>query len=145
VLSFSLTATLRDPTNPPTGGFDAQLLFLVNTARRQNSLREMTIDVRLNAAAQAHSQDQARMQRMSHTGSDGSTFAPRITCAGYRWFSGAENVAEGFTTAQTVFNAWMNSPGYRANILSNNVHMGAGLATGGNGRMYWTQVFATPM
>jgi uncharacterized protein YkwD len=45
---------------------------------------------------------------------------------------------------KSVFDGWMNSPGHRANILSDEVHMGVGAATGGNGRMYWTQKFATP-
>jgi uncharacterized protein YkwD len=82
---------------------------------------------------------------MSHTGSDGSDMGQRITRAGYRWGSAAENVASGFTSAQSVFNGWMNSPGHRDNILSNHVHMGVGAATGGDGVMYWTQKFASPM
>jgi uncharacterized protein YkwD len=137
VSSFSLAAANR------RGGVDEQLLSLVNAARRQNGLRALSINAQLNAAALAHSQDQARTQRMSHIGSDGSTFDQRITRAGYSWRSAAENVAEGYTSAQSVFDGWMNSPGHRANILSDQVHMGVGAATG-NGRMYWTQVFATP-
>jgi uncharacterized protein YkwD len=81
---------------------------------------------------------------MSHTGGDGSSVGQRITRAGYRWRSVAENVAAGFTSAQSVFNGWMNSPDHRANILSQQVHMGVGTATGGDGVMYWTQEFATP-
>ncbi|KAF6258438.1 CAP domain-containing protein [Scenedesmus sp. NREL 46B-D3] len=129
---------------PVGGGVDSQLLTLVNAARRQDGLRVLSINVRLNTAAQAHSQDQARMQTMSHTSSDGTTFDVRITRAGYRWMGASENVAAGYTTAQSVFNGWLGSPGHRANILGNSVHMGVGLATGANGVMYWTQVFATP-
>jgi uncharacterized protein YkwD len=126
-------------------GVDAQLLALVNAARRQNGRRELSLDSRLNAAASAHSIDQARRRTMSHTGGDCSSFDQRITRAGYRWSRAAENVAMGQTSAQSVFNAWMNSSGHRANILGDLVHMGAAFATGSDGRMYWTQVFGTPM
>jgi uncharacterized protein YkwD len=118
---------------------------LVNAARRQNGLRDLTISTQLNAAAQAHAQDQARMQTMSHVGSDGSTFDQHITRAGYTWRATAENVAAGYSSVQSVFDGWMGSAGHRANILGDYVHMGVGAATGGNGVMYWTQLFATPM
>jgi uncharacterized protein YkwD len=117
---------------------------LVNAARRQNGLADLTLNAQLTAAAQAHSLDQAKMQTMSHVGSDGSTFDQRLTRAGYRWWNAAENVAAGFTTVQSVFDAWMNSPGHRANILGPYVHFGAGAATGANGVIYWTTEFATP-
>jgi uncharacterized protein YkwD len=154
---MSLTASSSTPSPPPpsspppsgnggngTGGFDTQLLNLVNTARSQNGLRTLSINTLLNTAAQVHSQDQASRQTMSHTGGDGSTIGTRITRTGYRWIRAGENVAAGFTSAQSVFDAWMGSAGHRANILGDFVHMGAAVATGGNGMMYWTQVFATP-
>ncbi|WIA20753.1 hypothetical protein OEZ85_005121 [Tetradesmus obliquus] len=128
-----------------SGGIDSQLLILVNTARRQAGLREISINTLLNTAAQAHSQDQARTQTMSHVGSDGSTFDVRITRAGYRWRAAAENVAAGYSSVQSVFDGWMGSAGHRANILGDFMHMGLGAASGGNGVMYWTQLFATPM
>jgi uncharacterized protein YkwD len=128
-----------------TGGFDTQLLTLVNNARSAKGLRALSINALLNTAAQAHSQDQAARQTMSHTGGDGSTLGTRITRAGYAWTSAGENVAAGYTSAQSVFDAWMGSSGHRANILNAGyVHMGVGVATGGNGVMYWTQLFATP-
>jgi uncharacterized protein YkwD len=127
-----------------TGGVDTQLLTLVNTARSQVGLCALSINTLLNTAAQADSQDQAARQTMTHTGGDGSTVRTRITRIGYRWIRAAENVARGFTSAQSVFDAWMGSLGHRANMLGEYVHMGAGVATGGDGFMYWTQVFATP-
>ena len=38
----------------------------------------------------------------------------------------------------------MNSSGHRANILSGNTEMGLATATGGDGSVYWAQVFGTP-
>lgn len=57
-----------------------------------------------------------------------------------------ENVAYGFSTPSAVHEGWMNSPGHRANILNGNfVQMGLATATGSNGYLYWTQVFARPL
>jgi uncharacterized protein YkwD len=103
----------------------------------------MRYDDRLVSAAQQHSDDQARVSRMSHTGSDGSTVAVRVDRVGYPWQSLAENVADGYPDVTTVMARWMASDGHRRNILSANVDLGVGLAHGADGRPIWTQVFAT--
>lgn len=98
----------------------------------------------LNLAAQNHSQDQANRRTMSHTGSDGSSLATRMARAGYvGWTRISENVAYGQPDVVTVMNAWMNSPGHRANILGQVTAVGFGQARGSNGRIYWTQDFGT--
>lgn len=51
------------------------------------------------------------MTKMSHEGSNGSTPGMRVTEAGFVWRAVGENIAYGFTTAPSVFQAWMNSPG----------------------------------
>lgn len=117
---------------------------LVNAERAARGLAPMTYDTKLELAAQRHSDDQARSERMSHTGSDGSTMVQRIDRVGFAWRSAAENVAYGYGTPAAVMAGWMNSDGHRRNILSSNTHIGVGLAYGANGRPYWTQVFATP-
>ena len=81
---------------------------------------------------------------MTHTGSDGSTVAVRVDRVGYGWRSLAENVAFGYTDVSAVMAGWMASDGHRRNILSSNTHLGLGVAAGADGRLYWTQVFATP-
>ena len=50
-----------------------------------------------------------------------------------------ENIAYGQRTPQAVVNAWMNSSGHRANILSASyTQIGVGYVASGN---YWTQMF----
>lgn len=52
-----------------------------------------------------------------------------------------ENIAYGYNSPASVVEAWMNSSGHRANILSESfVHMGAG-HTQGNKVDFWTQLF----
>lgn len=82
------------------------MLRLVNAARARRRLPPVCLNSKLNAAAQAHAVDQARMRRMSHTGSNGSSMSSRIDAAGYNWMALGENVAWGYTTVRSVFIAW---------------------------------------
>ena len=55
---------------------------------------------------------------MSHDGSDGSDVGDRLDRVGYAWRTYGENVAWNQQTPAAVMDAWMNSPGHRANILN---------------------------
>lgn len=53
-----------------------------------------------------------------------------------------ENVAAGFGSANGVVSGWMGSPGHRANILNGSfTQMGACVAQGRSGTLYWVQQF----
>ncbi|MEU6770929.1 CAP domain-containing protein [Streptomyces sp. NPDC046759] len=122
-------------------GLTARVVQLVNAERAKVGCRPLTVDAELTKAAQAHSADMAAHRNMSHTGSDGSSPADRITRAGYAWSAYGENVAYGFATPDQVMTAWMNSPGHRANILNCSFRqIGVGLAQPDS---YWTQDFGT--
>lgn len=138
-------ATTAPPASPqPTAtasGVAARILELVNAERGKVGCSALTLNATLTKAAQAHSQDMAAHQNMSHTGSDGSAPGDRITSAGYAWSSYGENVAYGYSTAEQVMAGWMSSPGHRANILNCAFkEIGVGLAQPGS---YWTQDFGT--
>ena len=71
----------------------------------------------LNEAAQAHAEDMAENNYLSHIALDGSTPADRVLEVGYDYAFIAENIAQGFVSEEDVMEAWMNSPGHAANIL----------------------------
>ncbi|MEO3924601.1 CAP domain-containing protein [Micromonosporaceae bacterium B7E4] len=120
---------------------EAQVLAIVNRERAANGCATVVINSDLAEAARLHSQDQGEHTNMSHTGSDGSDFVERARRAGYDRPIG-ENVAMGYENAAAVMDGWMNSSGHRANILNCDARaMGVGVATGADGRLYWTQVF----
>jgi uncharacterized protein YkwD len=52
-----------------------------------------------------------------------------------------ENVAYGFETAQSVVNAWLNSPPHQRAIEGNYTHSGFGVMKGNHGGYYFTQLF----
>ena len=136
------------PTTPPTGqkpptapgsGPTAQVVALVNQERAKAGCSALTVNDKLTAAAQNHSQDMASHSNMSHTGSDGSDPGRRITRAGYNWSTYGENVAYGYNSPEQVMNGWMNSPGHKKNILNCAFkEIGVGLAQPNS---YWTQAF----
>ncbi len=122
-------------------GATARILELVNAERKKAGCSPVILNATLAKAAQAHSEDMAAHQNMSHTGSNGSSPGDRITRAGYGWSTYGENVAYGYATPERVMTGWMSSPGHKANILNCAFkEIGIGLAQPNN---YWTQDFGT--
>ncbi|MGA4686252.1 CAP domain-containing protein [Micromonospora sp. AB353] len=129
-----------------TSGLSAELqkvVTIVNQERAKAGCKALTVNAKLNLAAQRHSQDQADHRKMDHTGSDGSQPWDRVKAAGYSYRMVGENVAWNYQTPAAVMEGWMNSEGHRKNILNcSYTQIGVGVARS-NGP-YWTQVFATP-
>ncbi|CAL9348579.1 sigma-70 family RNA polymerase sigma factor [Streptomyces sp. enrichment culture] len=145
--------TTARPTPPPAapepqapaGTFAAQVLELVNAERAKAGCSPVRQNSTLDVAAQRHSDDMAARGFFDHTNPDGEDPGDRITAAGYRWSTYAENIARGQQTAAEVMQSWMNSPGHRANILNCSVkETGLGVHEGAGGP-WWTQVFGSSL
>lgn len=135
------------PTPPPAPAASAQAecVAITNNERAAAGLPALSVSPALEQAAAGHSGYQASRNRMSHTGSGGSSAGTRITAAGYRWRTWGENVAAGYPNCAEVMRGWMNSPGHRANILNGAfTQIGIAAATASNGTIYWTMVLAAP-
>ncbi len=116
---------------------------LTNQRRIAAGLPRVSIDPALTAAALQHAQDQASRGVMTHTGWDGSDPGQRIARNGGSFSTWGENVAAGYTSAASVVNAWMNSPGHRRNILGGSfTRIGIGAAQASDGTWFWTMVLA---
>ncbi|MFD9303355.1 CAP domain-containing protein [Streptomyces sp. NPDC060048] len=125
-------------------GAESAVLALVNKERAAAGCGPLTANAKLSAAARAYSDTMARSGVMSHTGPDGSTMTTRVEAAGYGWSRLGENIARGQADAAAVMNAWMNSPGHKANILNCGFReIGIGFHKG-DGGPWWTQDFGTP-
>lgn len=127
-----------------------QIVALTNVQRQQHGLRPVKLNSVLSGTAQAHTEDMAFNDFFAHTGSNGSSASQRLIRAGYHYAFAAENIAGGYSTPAATVQAWMNSPGHRANILNPNMReVGVGFYflqndTGSNNyRYYWTQDFGT--
>lgn len=119
--------------------FAAQVVSLVNAERAKNGLSALKVDNRVTAAAQTRAGELKRS--FSHSRPDGRSCFTALTEAGASYRGAGENIAYGQTSPQAVMNAWMNSSGHRANILSNKyTTIGVGYTMIG-GVPYWTQMF----
>lgn len=120
--------------------YEDEVWGIVNDERASNGLPSLSRDPDLDAIAQGHSDHMRDVGIMAHDGIGDGTMADRYADAGYTYLAAGENVARGQSTPAAVMNAWMNSPGHRANILSDNFNrLGVGLAMPG---FFWTQNFA---
>jgi uncharacterized protein YkwD len=143
--SVVLGATPRAARAQSVEAWREQVLSMVNQERAAAGLNALRIAPELTTAAQKYSEYMASADFFAHEGPDGSTPATRQQAAGY---TGAvvwgENIAAGQPDPQSVMQAWMNSPGHRANILFRGfTEIGIGIysAPGTRYGVYWTQEF----
>jgi uncharacterized protein YkwD len=112
------------PSAPNDAAVSAAVLCLLNGERRDRGLAPLKANARLARAADVQAEDMVKRSYFSHKSPDGRNSTDRIRAAGYmrsggRWTVG-ENLAWGtseLSSARGLLNAWMNSPGHRANIL----------------------------
>ena len=116
-----------------------QVVALVNQIRAQNGLSTLKENWQLSRVARYKSQDMADRNYFSHTSPTYGSPFQMMQQFGISYRSAGENIAKGYSTAQAVVNAWMNSPGHRANILNSSyTQIGVGYVADGN---HWTQMF----
>jgi uncharacterized YkwD family protein len=117
------------------------ILEQVNVERKKAGLAPLTIDYRLVQTARAKSQDMIDNGYFDHDSPNlGSPF-DQMKRAGISYRSAGENIA-GNSSAAGAMEAWMNSPGHRANILNPDLtHMGIGVIDGGSYGKMLTQQF----
>ena len=126
--------------------FESRVLELVNAERSSAGLSALAFDVRLQAAAEAHSLDMAlHTDCFTHDSCDGTAWVTRMRSY-YPTGGIGENIAAGYLTPEAVVTGWMNSPGHKANILNSSfLGIGVGYVYEGGSRYgtYWTQDFGT--
>ena len=119
--------------------FEQEVIRLVNEIRSENGLRELTYNWELARVARYKSQDMRDNRYFSHTSPVYGSPFQMMKSFGISYRSAGENIARGQRTPEAVVNAWMNSSGHRANILSSSfTEIGVGYVADGN---YWTQMF----
>lgn len=117
-----------------------------NRERRQRGLRELKDGSNgLDDAAQYHAEDMARESYLAHNSHDPfRLWYERIArFIRYDGRIGAENIASGYKYSRDVVDAWMASPGHRANILNpdlERVSFGYARNTS-TGERYWVADF----
>lgn len=125
--------------------FENQVITLTNAERTKRGLAPLKADWQLSRVARYKATDMRDKNYFSHTSPTYGSPFKMITDFGLSYSAAGENIAAGQTTPQAVVNAWMNSPGHRANILSTKyTEIGVGYASGGSYGCYWSQMFIHP-
>ena len=111
-----------------SASYPDEIVSLINNARTQAGLKALNVNLQLTAAAQGHSIDMACHGLLSHTGSDASTIAQRISAEGYP-ATFYEKMIYGGGYPQNAFNWWMNDPTHHAVIFDTRItDVGVGYA-----------------
>lgn len=119
--SVSAPPPLRAPQTAPSGTLtQAGVLKWTNIQRRDNGgLPPLSLNDKLNAAAKLKMDDMFAKQYFEHVSPTGVGPADLAKEVGYVYVVIGENLALGnFKDDQALVQAWMDSPGHRANILS---------------------------
>ena len=123
-----------------------QVITLVNKQRAARGLPALKRGATLSYCARLKSQDMVKRNYFSHTSPTYGSPFQMMEYFGLKFSAAGENIAYGQQTPQAVMNAWMNSPGHRANILNASyTYIGVGAAKKSSGVIYWTQEFCKPM
>lgn len=124
----------------------SEMLGYVNEVRKQYGLRELEGLELLDSAADVRANE--LLGNYSHDRPDGNSYITAIEETDLpEWRAAAENIAYGMnsmTTVKEAFDAWMDSPPHRENILNPDVrYMACAKATkSDNGKYtYWEQLF----
>lgn len=114
---------------------------IANAARAEAGLSALSYDGVLSSLASVRAAEAA--QSFSHTRPDGRSCFTILDENAVAYMTCGENIAAGQSTEEEVMNAWLNSPGHRANILNGAFHkVGLGFYDAGDayGR-YWVTIF----
>ncbi|HWR43471.1 CAP domain-containing protein [Sporomusa sp.] len=132
------------PQAPKASGVtaDEKLAFnLLNADRAANGLPPLKLNLVVTAVAERHAQDEIDRNFFAHVNPDGKSPFDRMRSAGISFGYAGENLAinRNVTAAQQAF---MNSPGHRANILNPNYkQVGIGVRYSPQGSVYIVQNF----
>lgn len=116
-----------------------RFLVLINRYRRQNGLKPLQMDKKLQRAAQWMSDDMAANNYLDHRDSKGRDPFRRMAAFGYGGNTDkGENVAAGQKTAEKAFKSWRYSKEHNANMLDPHFTViGIGFAYSKTSRYGW--------
>ncbi len=96
------------------------IILQTNLQRQENGLVSLAENTELNAAALAKANDMFQRQYFEHISPAGVDPGELVLKYGYKYIAAGENLILGnFASEKELVQAWMDSPGHRANILNN--------------------------
>lgn len=143
-----ITAPLLESPQNPAAVSAAEVAIRTNKERAEKDIPVLQRNSLLDQAAQMKAQDMAANGYYAHVSPDGLTPMHWVGKAGYKYLIIGENLVVNRTDAEQVVDAFMGSPGHRANILRTDfTEIGIGVANGiykGKDATFTVQIFAAP-
>lgn len=131
-----LTALAPSPASAATLTPRARMFRATNTSRVNNDVRKVDIHYTMSKLARKHSIAMANRGYIFHTSNPSSFYLK-----GIKWSTWGENVGVTASSVASIQEAFMKSPGHRANILNRGFRrVAVGTYRDGNGYL-WVTVF----
>ncbi len=128
---------------PPDSPTLEEMFEALNEYRIENGLDPLFYSQALEQAANDMAEDLWVRGFFAHVNPDGEGPADRALEAGFCNRYVGENLAAGHLNVPQVMQAWKESPGHNANMLTPGYrYVGMGHSFDGSGRQYWVQEFA---
>ena len=148
VFSFASASLVSNEDLVPKQITSNNIIALTNQTRAEFGITSLKESLVLNKAAQAKAEDMLNKGYFAHNAPDGKTPWQFLENVGYDYFAAGENLAINFSDADSLEQAWMNSPSHKANILRNDFEeIGIGIAQGkyfGKPAVFVVQMFGVP-
>lgn len=125
-----LTSSPASSSPASVGLTSGGIILETNVQRQQNGLGALSSKDTLNAMALSKANDMCGNQYFTHVSPSGAGAGDLADSFGYDYIAIGENLAYGpFSSNAAVVEAWMASPGHRANMLNSKfTEMGAAAA-----------------
>jgi uncharacterized protein YkwD len=126
---------------PMLNNIELTTFNLVNKYRQSKNLPPLEIDPAISAIAKKHSEEMARVGKMSHDGFNERTDSVSQTIV---FRSAAENVAYNMGYGQpdlVAVQGWIESPGHQRNMVGRYDLTGIGVVKSAKGEYFFTQIF----
>lgn len=96
------------------------MLEFINEERKSQGLQPLSENPALDKAALMKAEDMIAKDYFSHRSPDEISPWYWFGAVGYKYNVAGENLAIGFVDSEEVYEAWMDSPSHRANIMNGN-------------------------
>jgi len=118
---------------------ESEIITLINDYRSENGLSTLNVLNIVSFEAGTHSNYMVQVGEVNH---DNFNQRYQYLVANADAISASENVAYGYNSAQSVVNAWLNSPSHKE-IISNPSFTDFGISTktDNEGKYYYTNIF----
>jgi uncharacterized protein YkwD len=102
----------------PTGELRSAVVCLINRFRNRSGLPALREQGRLDAVAQAHTDQMVADRFFGHGGPGGSGPGLRISASGFSWGAYGETISTGFRTPRRAVSSWLRSLDHCQILLS---------------------------